>query len=205
MTYIVALTGGIGSGKSTVADAFAAFGIPIVDADVIARQVAEPDTPALSAIKAHFGNDTLNIDGTLDRAMLRQRIFSSTEDKTWLNALLHPLIHTETRRQFQEAQGPYVLWVVPLLVENGLQSLAQRVAVVDVDRNTQMESLLARDRVNRQQAENILAAQATREQRLACADDIINNNGRPGGWIKQVAALHQRYLALAAESDRKDK
>ena len=86
MTYIVALTGGIGSGKSTVADAFAAFGIPIVDADVIARQVVEPGMPALSAIQAHFGNDILNIDGTLDRAMLRQRIFSSTEDKTWLNA-----------------------------------------------------------------------------------------------------------------------
>ncbi|MGK2959889.1 MAG: dephospho-CoA kinase [Candidatus Malihini olakiniferum] len=205
MTYIVALTGGIGSGKSTVADAFAAFGIPIIDADVITRQVAEPGTPALSAIQAHFGNDILNIDGTLDRAMLRQLIFSSTKDKSWLNALLHPLVHAETRLQLQEAQGPYVLWVVPLLVENGLQSMAQRVAVVDVDRNTQMKRLLARDRVNRQQAENILAAQATREQRLACADDIIDNNGRPGAWMEQIAALHQRQLVLAAKSDRQDK
>lgn len=205
MTYIVALTGGIGSGKSSVADAFATFGIPIVDADVIARQVVEPGAPALSAIQTHFGNPMLNSDGTLNRAMLRQRIFSSTQDKTWLNALLHPLIHEETRRQWQQAKGPYVLWVVPLLVENGLQSLAQRVAVVDVERDTQLKRLLARDRVNRQQAENILAAQATREQRLACADDIIDNNGRPGAWMEQVATLHQRYLALAADNDRQDK
>ncbi|MGK2946734.1 MAG: dephospho-CoA kinase [Candidatus Malihini olakiniferum] len=205
MTYILALTGGIGSGKSTVANAFAAFEIPIVDADVIARQVVEPGTPALSAIKAHFGNDILNIDGTLSRALLRQRIFSSTKDKKWLNALLHPLIHAETQLQWKEAQGPYVLWVVPLLVENRLQSLAQRIAVVDVDKNTQMERLLARDKVNRQQAENILSAQATRKQRLACADSIIDNNGRPGAWIEQVAVLHQRYIALAAKSNRKDK
>lgn len=198
MTYIVALTGGIGSGKTTVANAFAQYGIPIVDADIIARQVVEPGTPALAAIRQHFGETVIDADGSLNRAALRQRIFSSPAEKAWLNALLHPLIHAETRRQWQTVQGPYLLWVVPLLVENGLQSLAQRVVVVDVDRNTQLARLLARDRVNRQQAENILAAQATREQRLACADDIIDNNGRPDEWAAQVASLHQRYLELAA-------
>ncbi|MGL9733559.1 MAG: dephospho-CoA kinase [Symbiopectobacterium sp.] len=205
MTYIVALTGGIGTGKSSVANAFATFGILVVDADVIARQVVEPDTPALSAIQAHFGNDILNSDGTLNRAMLRQRIFSSREEKMWLNALLHPLIHAETRQQWQQTKSPYVLWVVPLLVENELQSLAQRVAVVDVEREKQLERLLVRDKVNLQQTENILAAQATREQRLAYADDIIDNNGRNGAWMEQVAALHQRYIALAADNDRQDK
>lgn len=203
MTYIVALTGGIGSGKSTVANEFAKYGIPIVDADIIARQVVEPDTPALAAIHRHFGDVVMNHDGSLNRAVLRQRVFSSPDEKAWLNALLHPLIHAETRRQWQAANGPYLLWVVPLLVENGLQSLAQRVVVVDVDRDTQLARLLARDQVNRQQAENILAAQATREQRLACADDIIDNSGRPDDWVAQVAALHQRYLELAtAATDR---
>ncbi|MFB6435128.1 MAG: dephospho-CoA kinase [Candidatus Malihini olakiniferum] len=205
MTYIVALTGGIGSGKSTVADAFSTFGIPIVDADVIARQVVERGTPALSTIQAHFSNDILNIDGTLNRLLLRQRIFSSTKDKIWLNSLLHPLIYSETRRKWEEAEGPYVLWVVPLLVENRLQSLAQRIAVVDVDRNTQIERLFARDRVNRRQAENILAAQATREQRVACADDVIDNNGLPGAWMEQITMLHQRHLDLAAENNRQAK
>ncbi len=204
MTFIVALTGGIGSGKSTVANAFADFGVPIVDADIIARQVVEPATPALRAIQQHFGDSMVNADGMLNRAALRQRIFSSPEDKAWLNALLHPLIHAETRRQWQSASGPYVLWVVPLLVENGLQSLAQRIVVVDVSRDTQLERLLARDQVNRRQAENILAAQATREQRLACADDIIDNNGHPSDWVTQVAKLHQRYLELAANTTDQD-
>ncbi|MGL9759900.1 MAG: dephospho-CoA kinase [Symbiopectobacterium sp.] len=204
MTYIVALTGGISSGKSSIANAFATFKIPVVDADIIARQVVEPGTPALLAIQAHFGKDMLNSDGTLNRAMLRQRIFFSTEEETWLNALLHPLIHAETRRQWQKTKGPYVLWVVPLLVENRLQSLVKRVTVVDVERDTQLERLLARDKINRQQAENILAAQATREQRLSCADDVIDNNGRPGAWMEQIATLHQFYLTLAADNDQQD-
>lgn len=200
MAYIVALTGGIGSGKSTVANEFAKFGIPIIDADVIARRVVEPGTPALAAIRQRFGAAAVNEDGTLNRAALRQRIFSAAEEKDWLNALLHPLIHAETRRQWHDADGPYILWVVPLLVENGLQTQAQRILVVDVSREQQIERILARDNVDRQQAENILAAQATREQRLACADDIIDNHGSTGELAAHVAALHQRYLALAASA-----
>ncbi len=134
MTYIVALTGGIGSGKSTVADEFATLGATIVDADIIARQVVEPGKPALDAIRLRFGDAMLNTDGSLNRATLRQRIFSSPEEKQWLNNLLHPLIHQETQARFQAASAPYILWVVPLLVENGLQQRAQRILVVDVDK-----------------------------------------------------------------------
>lgn len=200
MTYIVALTGGIGSGKSTVADEFAKLGATIVDADIIARQVVEPGKPALDAIRLRLGDAILNIDGSLNRTALRQRIFSSPEEKQWLNNLLHPLIHQETQAQFQSASAPYILWVVPLLVENGLQQRAQRILVVDVDRDTQLERTLARDSISRQQAENILAAQATREQRLAYADDIIDNSRCPSELASQVAGLHRHYLELAASA-----
>ncbi|PWC16875.1 dephospho-CoA kinase [Brenneria corticis] len=200
MTYIVALTGGIGSGKSTVADEFAKLGVTIIDADIIARQVVEPGKPALDAIRLRFGADILHADGSLNRAALRQRIFSSPEDKQWLNNLLHPLIHAETQSRFQESTDPYVLWVVPLLIENGLQRHAQRVLVVDVNRDTQLERTLARDGIGRQQAENILAAQATREQRLAYADDIIDNSRSQRELASCVAQLHRRYLELAASA-----
>ncbi|UMO86906.1 dephospho-CoA kinase [Pectobacterium sp. PL64] len=200
MTYIVALTGGIGSGKSTVADEFAKIGATIVDADIIARQVVEPGEPALDAIRLRFGDAMLNTDGSLNRAALRQQIFSSPEEKQWLNNLLHPLIQQETQAQFQAVSAPYILWVVPLLVENGLQQRAQRVLVVDVDKETQLARTLARDGISRQQAANILAAQATREQRLAYADDIIDNSRCPNELAPQVAELHRQYLELAASA-----
>lgn len=204
MAYIVALTGGIGSGKSTVAEAFARFGATIVDADVIARQVVEPQSPALAAIVAHFGNEILLTDGSLNRAALRQRIFRDPEEKSWLNQLLHPLIHRETLRQLAKVRSPYALWMVPLLVENGLQHRADRVLVVDVDKETQLARTLARDGINRQQVYDILSAQATREQRLAIADDIIDNSGTTQGMEPYVAALHRRYLELAILATRQD-
>lgn len=202
MNYLVALTGGIGSGKSTVANAFAALGITVVDADIIARQVVEPGTPALAEIARHFGDGILHPDGSLHRARLRERIFAAPDEKQWLNALLHPLIQQETQRQIQQATSPYVLWVVPLLIENGLQARADRVLVIDVDRETQLARTTARDGVSRQQAENILAAQASREQRLACADDVIDNRGDPSTIEPRVAALHQHYLQLAAAAQQ---
>ncbi|MBI0549125.1 dephospho-CoA kinase [Pectobacterium parmentieri] len=200
MTYIVALTGGIGSGKSTVADEFAKLGATIVDADILARQVVEPGKPALDAIRIRFGDAVLNTDGSLNRTALRHRIFSSPDEKQWLNNLLHPLIHQETQAQFRAMSTQYILWVVPLLVENGLQRRAQRILVVDVDRDTQLERTLARDGISRQQAENILAAQVTREQRLAYADDIIDNSRCPNELAPQVAELHRHYLDLAASA-----
>ncbi|KMK18797.1 dephospho-CoA kinase [Pluralibacter gergoviae] len=201
MTYTVALTGGIGSGKSTVANAFAACGVNVIDADIIAREVVEPGTPALGAIVEHFGPQMLLADGSLDRRRLREKIFSQPEEKQWLNALLHPQIQQETQRRMRQATSAYVLWVVPLLVENKLWTRADRVLVVDVSKETQLARTVARDGVSRQHAENILAAQATREARLAVADDVIDNNGSPDTLAGDVARLHQRYLTLAAQAD----
>ncbi len=199
MRYTVALTGGIGSGKSTVADAFADLGITVIDADIIARQMVEPGQPALNAIAEHFGSELIAADGTLRRRALRERIFSHPEEKAWLNALLHPLIQQETQRQFQQATSPYVLWVVPLLVENRLYQKANRVLVVDVTPETQLIRTMQRDDVTREHVEYILAAQATREARLAVADDVIDNNGAPDAIASDVARLHASYLKLASQ------
>lgn len=205
MGYIVALTGGIGSGKSTVADAFSHLGVTIIDADIIARQVVEPNTPALQAIAEHFGSQLIALDGTLNRRMLRERIFSHPDEKAWLNALLHPLIQQETQRQIAAATSPYVMWVVPLLVENRLHDKADRILVVDVSQETQIQRTMARDNVARHHAETILAAQATREARLAVADDVINNDGAPDAIASAVARLHAQYLQLAAQADSQEK
>ncbi|HEY4436305.1 MAG TPA: dephospho-CoA kinase [Lelliottia sp.] len=205
MGYIVALTGGIGSGKSTVADAFSRLGIAIIDADIIARQVVEPHTPGLHAIAAHFGQSVINVDGTLNRRLLRERIFSQPAEKAWLNALLHPMIHQETQRQIAGSTSPYVLWVVPLLVENQLQHKADRILVIDVSPETQLQRTMLRDNVSRQHAEQILAAQATREARLAVADDVIDNDGAPDRIASDVARLHAQYLTYAAQAVAQEK
>ena len=199
MRYTVALTGGIGSGKSTVANAFADLGINVIDADIIARQVVERGMPALQAIAEHFGSDVIAADGSLQRRILRERIFSDPDEKKWLNSLLHPLIQQETQRQFQQATSPYLLWVVPLLVENALYKKADRVLVVDVPPETQLRRTMQRDDVTREHVEQILAAQATREARLAVADDVIDNNGAPDAIVSDVACLHALYLQLASQ------
>lgn len=202
MTYIVALTGGIGSGKSTVAEAFNQLGVPVVDADIIARQVVAIGAPALQKIAEHFGSEILQNDGALNRAALREVIFNQPQEKQWLDGLLHPLIHLETQRLLAAIVAPYALWVVPLLVENGLSKRAHRVLVVDVDPDVQLQRTMSRDGISREQAENILAAQATRAQRLACADDIIENSGSPETIAPRVASLHRHYLSLAAATQQ---
>ncbi|MFM4900409.1 dephospho-CoA kinase [Aeromonas hydrophila] len=198
--YVVAITGGIGSGKTTVANQFAELGIEVVDADVIAREVVEPGTPALAAIADHFGSAVITPDGQLDRRRLRERVFTDPQAKGWLNALLHPLIRTEMQRQCAAARSPYCLLVVPLLVENRLTALANRVLVIDVDEATQIERTCRRDGVSHEQAQAILAAQASRAERLAAADDVLDNqNGTPEAIKSRILALHETYLAFASQ------
>ncbi len=193
-TLVVGLTGGIGSGKTAVSDLFAIKGVTIVDADVIAREVVEPGQPALKAIIERFGSEMLLPDGSLNRRALREQVFNSNEDKDWLNELLHPAIRASMLRQTQQASSAYCILSVPLLVENGLNKVVDKVLVVDVDEQQQIMRTSSRDQQSKQQVEKIIAAQATREQRLAVADDVIDNNGPPSALIDQVEQLHLHYL-----------
>lgn len=198
--YVVAITGGIGSGKTTVANQFATLGIEVVDADLIAREVVEPGTPALAAIASHFGPGILDEQGRLDRRALREWIFSDPAAKSWLNALLHPIIRSEMLRQCAAANSPYCLLVVPLLVENRLTELADRVLVIDVDEATQIERTCRRDGVSLEQAQAILASQASRSERLAMADDVLDNQSGTTETIRErILALHETYLAFASQ------
>ena len=198
--YVVAITGGIGSGKTTIANQFAALGIEVVDADLIAREVVAPGTPALAAITSHFGPEILTEQGLLDRRVLRERIFSDPAAKSWLNALLHPIIRSEMLRQCAAVSSPYCLLVVPLLVENRLTELADRVLVIDVDEATQIERTCRRDGVSREQAQAILASQANRSERLAMADDVLDNQSGTTETIRErILALHETYLAFASQ------
>ncbi|PHM68192.1 dephospho-CoA kinase [Xenorhabdus sp. KJ12.1] len=203
MTYIVALTGGIGSGKTTISNVFSSLGVPLVDADIIAREVVASGSPALQTIAEHFGSDILLSDGSLNRAVLRQKIFAAPEEKQWLNSLLHPLIHTETQRQLNQINAPYAIWVVPLLIENNLMHLADRILVVDVSPEVQISRTITRDGVSREQVENILAAQADRNERLEKADDVILNDQKEQDLTVRIAELHQQYLKQA-ESVRQE-
>ncbi len=201
MTYVVGLTGGIGSGKSTIAGLFAELGIPIVDADLVARQVVEKGSPLLAEIAAHFGPEILLEDGTLNRAALREKIFANEMQKHWLNQLLHPAIRHEMLRQLAAQQAPYCIFMVPLLIENNLTALCQRILVIDVLEHTQVERAGQRDNNQVEQIKRIMQSQVSRQERLKYADDVINNNedliaGLP--QLKQkVLDLHHLYLQLA--------
>lgn len=195
--FIVGVSGGIGSGKTTVTDAFAQFGIEIVDADVIAREVVEPGSDALGHIQQHFGDEILLSDGGLDRAALRQRIFADETQKAWLNQLLHPLIRQRIEAQLEAATSPYAILSAPLLLENKLTHLCDRVLIIDVSEATQVQRTVARDHNNKDQVRAIMRSQVSRDQRLAVADDVIDNNGSPEATLAQVRTLHQRYLTLA--------
>lgn len=197
MSLVIGLTGGIGSGKTTVANLFAAYGIDIIDADIVARQVVEPGSAGLRAIEEKFGPDILLTDGQLDRATLRAAIFSEPALKEWLNQLLHPMIREKMQADIMQSRSEYCLLVVPLMVENNLQTMTDRLLVVDVEEALQIARTQQRDQVDAEQVRNILASQATRQERLAAADDVICNNGNGDDLPQQVAALHQQYLALA--------
>lgn len=199
--FRVALTGGIASGKTTVANLFAAHGIPLVDSDLIAREVVEPGQPALAAVAEAFGPDVLGPDGRLDRRRLRDIIFSDPTARARLEAILHPAIRAEMERQSAAAAeaGPYQVLVIPLLAEGGRRDRADRVLVVDVPEALQVERLMARDTVSREQAQASLQAQASRAARLAIADDVVTNTGCIDDLRDQVDALHRHYVQLAQD------
>jgi dephospho-CoA kinase len=194
----IGLTGGIASGKSAVADAFARRGVPIVDTDVIAREVVEPGQPALTEVAEAFGREVLGPDGRLDRRALRRLVFADPALRRRLEGILHPAIRAEMQRQAAATAGPYVVVAIPLLVENRLQQQVDRVLVVDCPPDVQLARLLARDGETPEGARAILAAQATRDERLAVADDVVVNDGSLADLDARVDALHHRYQALAA-------
>ena len=201
MTYVVGLTGGIGSGKSTIAELFAELGVPVIDADIVARQVVEKGSLLLAEIAAHFGPEILLEDGALNRAALREKIFANETQKHWLNQLLHPAIRHEMLRQLAAQQAPYCIFMVPLLIENNLTALCQRILVVDVLEHTQVERACQRDNNQVEQIKRIMQSQVSRQERLKYADDVINNNEDLIASLPQlkqkVLDLHHLYLQLA--------
>ncbi|MBV1931616.1 MAG: dephospho-CoA kinase [Porticoccaceae bacterium] len=199
MKYIVGLTGGIGSGKSAVAALFREHGIQVVDADIAARRVVEPGTPALQAIADHFGEATLLDDGTLDRAALRQIIFDTEDERLWLEQLLHPAIGQWIADELASAESPYAILESPLLLETTQHEMADCSLVVDVEEQTQIDRASARDGNTPEQIKAIISAQMSRELRLTRADDVIDNNASLEALLEPVQALHQKYLQLAAE------
>lgn len=193
--YVVGLTGGIGSGKTTITNLFIDYGITIVDADIVAREVVTPPSKALAEITAHFGADILFPNGQLERRKLRDIIFADQEEKNWLNHLLHPLIRAEIIKQLKQASSPYVILVAPLLLENNLQTYVNTILVIDVDESTQISRTCKRDKVSEAHVKQIIASQISRKERLTMADDIIDNQHLSMSEIKQqVAKLHEKYL-----------
>ncbi len=192
----IGLTGGIASGKSTVADMFAAFDVPVIDTDVIAREVVAPGEPVLADIRHEFGDKVFDDAGSLDRGALRRIIFADKDARDRLESLLHPRIQSIALEQAATAGGRYQLIVVPLLTESPMRDFVDRILVVDCDESTQIQRLMARDADSEGQARRILAAQASRDERLGIADDVVRNDGDLSATLEQVQALHRRYLAL---------
>ncbi len=194
---IIGLTGGIGSGKTTVTDYFSELGIKIIDADIIAREVVAVGSPALQAIADHFGHQFIQQDGQLNRALLRERIFSNDADRLWLNALLHPLIRQNIVSQTKAATSRYCILVAPLLIENKLQGLVDRVLVIDVSAQTQLSRAMQRDNSTEKEISAIIASQTSQATRIQAADDVINNDNYSLVEIQAaVIVLHKKYLTL---------
>lgn len=197
MSLIIGLTGGIGSGKSTVANEFKEFGIQVVDADKVAREIVEPGKAALNEISSYFGSEVINSNGALDRSKLRTIVFQSESKKKWLNALLHPLIRDNMLSQIAESKSDYVILEAPLLFENNLTQYTQYNLVVDVTENLQVERAMQRDGNTELQIKAIMGAQISRQLRLQQADYIIDNNSSNFILLKQkVKELHTEFLSL---------
>jgi len=196
--FTVGLTGGIGSGKSTVADLFAELGVPVIDTDLIARQLTAPDGEALQEIHDTFPDAVMGADGTLDRAALRRIVFSDAAARKQLEAILHPRIRQKVEQRLKQLHAPYAMIVIPLLVEtNGYQDLLNRVLVVDCTEAQQIERTMARSKLPREDVVAILEAQISREQRVAVANDVLTNMTTLETLRAEVSMLHQRYLNSA--------
>ncbi|RDE22803.1 dephospho-CoA kinase [Motiliproteus coralliicola] len=195
--YIVGLTGGIGSGKTTVANLFGAKGIDLVDADIVAREIVEPGQPALEAIAERFGTDILANDGSLRRAQLRQIVFTDPQQRIWLEQLTHPLIRRRILDQLNQAQSSYAMLVSPLLLETNQRQLCNHILVVDLPESLQLERTARRDNNSLEQVKAIMKAQTSRANRLKQADSRIDNSQQPDSLNKQVDDLHQQFLSLA--------
>jgi len=198
---VIGLTGGIGSGKTTIANFFADLGIDIIDADIAARKVVAPKSSALVQISQRFGLQFIKADGTLNRPLLRSQIFSNDIDKLWLNNLLHPLIRQTMLNEIEQSQSPYCLLVAPLLIENNLQSLVERILVIDVCEEEQIKRSVLRDPSSKEEIMRIISSQIPRKERLKHADDIIDNTKSDLSIIKEsVMKLDQKYQILATKS-----
>ncbi|MEX0958253.1 MAG: dephospho-CoA kinase [Burkholderiales bacterium] len=198
MPFVVALTGGIGSGKSLVSDAFRKLGATVIDTDQIARELTGIDGAALPAIVKQFGNDVLLPDGTLNRNRLRDLVFRDSQTKLQLEKILHPMIRARAAKEIRNSVGPYVILVVPLLVETGgYRDIAARILVIDCDEQLQVERVIRRSGLSRDQVLAIMRAQASRRDRLALADDVISNEGTVDQTLPQVSRLHEKYLEFA--------
>lgn len=206
MTFIVGLTGGIGSGKSAAATLFEELGAAVVDTDAIAHELTAPGGAAIALIRSAFGDEVVASSGALDRTAMRRLAFADAQAKARLEAILHPMIRAEADRRSAAARAPYVVLVVPLLVESGgystgdRRSRVQRVAVVDCPEEVQVARVMSRSGLSAEEARAIMAAQVGREQRLAAADDVIDNGGDLAALRPQVEALHRQYLEMAAVS-----
>ncbi len=197
MKLTIGLTGGIGSGKSSVGELFAAHGVAVVDADAIAHQLTQPGGATMPRIRAAFGAAFVNASGALDRARMRSLVFTDRAAKQRLESILHPLIRAEGERRAAAAAGPYVVMMIPLLVESGgARERFGRVLVVDCSEEEQLRRVMARSGLAHAEVTAIIAAQATRAARLAAADDVIDNSGSPDALPPQVARLHEGYLQL---------
>lgn len=200
--FVVGLTGGIGSGKTAVSDRFHALGINIVDADIAARVVVEPGKPALQEIQKHFGAAIIQANGSLDRAILREKVFKDDQERKWLEQLLHPLINEEIRKELASSSSPYTMLVSPLLIATGQSRYTQRILVVDVPLEKQIERTMARDNNSEEQVRNIIKVQTSRQERVAGADDIILNDQDIDKLDQSVSELHTKYLELADQAKK---
>jgi len=203
--FSIGLTGGIGCGKTTVADMFADRGAAVIDTDQIAHRLTAPEGSGIPAIRARFGDEFLTVDGAMDRAKMRARVFADPAAKMALESILHPLIRSEAERAATQAQGDYLLFVIPLLIESGSwKKMVTRILIIDCPEQLQIQRVMRRSGLTEQQVRAIMAAQVSREARLAAADDAIINDAAPVALIPQIERLHALYCALARVNGTKN-